>query len=123
MSDQQLEHPATQITLQGYINALEQAESRRAELDMQIRDLLPNWSLAPVVTALQALRGVASVIAVALVAEIGDFRRFPSARDLMAHFGVVPGEHSSGATKHKSSVCEGTLEQELGVIPTISADR
>lgn len=63
IADQQLEHPAMQITLQGYINALEQAESRRAELDMQIRDLLPSWSLAPIVTALQALRGVASVIA------------------------------------------------------------
>jgi transposase len=98
ISDQQLEHPAMQITLQGYINALGQAESRRAELDMQIRDLLPNWSLAPIVTALQALRGVAAVIAIALVAEIGDFRRCPSARDLMAYFGLVPGEHSSGST-------------------------
>ena len=98
ISDQQLEHPAMQITLQGYVNALEQAESRRAELDTQIRELLPSWSLAPIVTALQALRGVASVIAVALVAEIGDFRRFPSARDLMAYFGLVPGEHSSGST-------------------------
>ena len=34
-----------QITLQGYVNALEQAESRRAELDTQIRELLPSWSL------------------------------------------------------------------------------
>jgi transposase len=87
-----------QITLQGYVNALEQAESRRTELDIQIRELLPSWSLAPVVTALQALRGVASVIAIALVVEIGDCRRFPSARDLMAYFGLVPGEHSSGST-------------------------
>jgi len=98
ISDQQMEHPAMQITLQGYVNALEQAESRRTELDVQIRELLPTWSLAPIVTALQALRGVASVIAIALVAEIGDFRRFPSARDLMAYFGLVPGEHSSGST-------------------------
>lgn len=98
ISDQQLEHPAMQITLQGYVNALEQTESRRAELDAQIRELLPSWSLAPIVTALQALRGVASVIAVALVAEIGDFSRFSSARDLMAYFGLVPGEHSSGST-------------------------
>ena len=98
LSDQQMEHPAMQITLQGYVNALEQAESRRAELDVQISELLPTWSLAPVVTALQALRGVASVIAIALVAEIGDFRRFPSARDLMAYFGLVPSEHSSGST-------------------------
>jgi transposase len=98
ISDQQFEHRAMQITLQGYVNALEQAESRRAELDAQIRELLPSWSLAPVVIALQALRGVASVIAVALVAEVGDISRFTSARDLMAYFGLVPGEHSSGST-------------------------
>jgi len=98
ISDQQFEHRAMQITLQGYVNALEQAESRRTELDAQIRELLPSWSLAPVVIALQALRGVASVIAVALVAEVGDISRFASARDLMAYFGLVPGEHSSGST-------------------------
>jgi transposase len=98
ISDQQFEHRAMQITLQGYVNALEQAESRRAELDAQIRELLPSWSLSPVVIALQALRGVASVIAVSLVAEVGDIGRFASARDLMAYFGLVPGEHSSGAT-------------------------
>jgi hypothetical protein len=44
------------------------------------------------------LYAASSVIAVALVAEAGDFRRFPSARDLMAYFGLVPGGHSSGAT-------------------------
>jgi transposase len=98
ISDQQLDHPAMQITLQGYVNALEQAESRRAELDAQIQELLPTWSLAPIVTALQALRGIARVIAVALVAEVGDFNRFPSARELMAYLGLVPGEHSSGST-------------------------
>ena len=65
----------------------------------KIRELLQSWSLAPDRRALQALRGVASVIAVALVAEIGeDFSRFSSARDLMAYFGLVPGEHSSGST-------------------------
>lgn len=105
-----------QITLQGYVNALEQAESRRAELDAQIRELFPSWSLAPIVTALQALRGVASVIAVALVAEIGDFSRFSSARDLMAYFGLVTGEHSSeskvrsrGITKQGNSAMRALL--------------
>lgn len=98
IADQQLEHPAMQITLQAYVNALEQAESRRAELDAQIQELLTAWSLAPIVIALQALRGIAQLIAVALVAEVGDFNRFPSARDLMAYFGLVPSEHSSGST-------------------------
>ena len=65
---------------------------------------------------LQALRGVASVIAIALVAEIGDFERFASPRDLMAYMGLVPGEHSSGAsvrprgiTKQGNSVTRALL--------------
>ncbi|MBS1801362.1 MAG: IS110 family transposase [Acidobacteria bacterium] len=97
-----------QITLQGYVNALEQAESRHAELDIQIQELLPAWSPAPIVTALQALRGVGPVIAVALVVEIGDFRRFPSARDLMAYFGLVPSEHSSGSRGRQDLIYQRT---------------
>ena len=44
----------------------------------QIRELVPGWSLAPVVAALQAMRGVALLSAVVLAAEVGDFRRFAS---------------------------------------------
>jgi transposase len=52
----------------------------------------------PLVEALQALRGVAGIIAVSIVAEIGDLSRFKSARQLMAFLGLVPSEHSSGST-------------------------
>jgi transposase len=51
-----------------------------------------------VVAALQAMRGVAFVVAVTLVAEVGDFTRFASPRQLMAYLGLVPSEHSSGRT-------------------------
>jgi len=95
---QLFEHAAQQIAYQGYLNALEQAEVRRRQLEEQIARLLPNWSLAPVVAALQALRGVAPVIAISIVAEVGDVSRFDSPRKLMAYLGLIPGEHSSGAT-------------------------
>jgi transposase len=48
--------------------------------------------------ALQAMRGVALVVAVTVVAEVGDSRRFANARQLMAYLGLVPSEHSSGST-------------------------
>ena len=51
-------------------------EGPRLQLEEQIAALLPSWSLAPVVTALQALRGVALVIAASIVAEVGDVSRF-----------------------------------------------
>ena len=50
-------------------------ETRRDRLTQQIEELLPNWSMAPVVAALQSMRGVALVVAVTVVAEVGDFRR------------------------------------------------
>jgi transposase len=60
--------------------------------------------VAPVVTALQAMRGVALVVAITVVAEVGDFRRFASARQLMAYLGLVPSEHSSGANVKRGGI-------------------
>ncbi len=96
LANQSFAHPAQQIAFQSYLNAHEQAESRRAELDRQIDELLPQWPLAPIVEALQALKGIGRVIAVALVTEVGDLTRFANPRQLMAYLGLVPGEHSSG---------------------------
>ena len=97
-------HPAQQIVLQDYIHAVQGAEARLDRLTRQIEELLPNWSMAPVVTALQAMRGVALVVAVTVVAEVGDFRRFANARQLMAYLGLVPCEHSSGATVRRGGI-------------------
>jgi len=97
-------HPAQQIVLQDYIHAVQDAEARLDRLTRQIEELLPNWSMAPVVTALQAMRGVALVVAVTIVAEVGDFRRFVNARQLMAYLGLVPSEHSSGASVRRSGI-------------------
>jgi transposase len=60
--------------------------------------------MAPVVAALQAMRGSALVVAVTVVAEVGDFRRFANARQLMAYLGLVPSEHSSGASVRRGGI-------------------
>jgi len=54
--------------------------------------------LAPVVAAVQALRGVSILVAATVVAEVGNFSRFTSPRQLMAYLGLNPSEHSSGGT-------------------------
>src|SRR5262250_751232 len=97
-------HPAQQIVLQDYIHAVQDAEARLDRLTRQIDELLPNWSMAPVVAALQSMRGVALVVAVTVVAEVGDFRRFANARQLMAYLGLVPSEHSSGASLRRDGI-------------------
>lgn len=52
----------------------------------------------------QALRGVNLLTATTVVAEIGDLKRFASAPQLMAYLGLVPSEHSSGATKSRGAI-------------------
>ena len=98
------DHDAHQIILQEYIDAMVDAEQRRDRLTQQIERLLPRWSLNPVVEALQAMRGVAFITAVTLAAEVGDFRRFGNPRQLMAYFGLVPCEHSSGPKARRGGI-------------------
>src|SRR6516162_10415636 len=86
------------LVLEDYIAAVEAAEARRDRLTAQIAAMLPDWTLAPVVAALQAMRGMALVNAATLIAELGDLSRFANPRQLMAYVGLVPSEHSSGAS-------------------------
>jgi transposase len=100
-------HPAQQVVLQEQIDAITEAERRRDRLGEQIRGLARDWSMAPVVAALQAMRGIAFLSAVVLAAEIGDFRRFANPRQLMAWLGLVPSEHSSGAKVERGGITIG----------------
>jgi transposase len=77
------EHPAQQIAFQDYVDAVMDAERRLQRVEEQISGLLPKWNLRPVVDALQAMRGIALITAVVLVAEVGDFTRFANPRQLM----------------------------------------
>jgi transposase len=78
------------------MDALDQALARRDRLTDHIAELLPSWSLAWLVEALQVLRGYRLINAATLVAEVGDPRRFDSPRRLMGFLGLVPSEHSTG---------------------------
>jgi transposase len=100
------EHPAQQVVLQEQIDAVDEAERRRDRLGEQIRELARDWPMAPVVAALQAMRGVAFLSAVVLVAEVGDFRRFANPRQLMAWLGLVPAERSSGSKVERGGITE-----------------
>lgn len=69
-----------------------EAGARIARLEQALREALPEWSLAPMVHALQALRGVQLIAAMTLVGE------------LMAYVGLVPGERSSGPKRRQGSI-------------------
>jgi transposase len=69
-------HRAQQITLQEYVHASQEQVDRVQRLTRQIQELVPQWKQAPLVTALQSLRGVSLIVAVTTVAELGDLTRF-----------------------------------------------
>jgi transposase len=98
------EHAVHHIVLEDCIAAVEAATARRDRLEAHIEAALPEWSLATVVHALQALRGVGLVAAATLVAELGDITRFANPRQLMAFLGLVPSEHSSGGTRRQGGI-------------------
>jgi transposase len=104
LGNQTFDHPAQQVAFQTYINAMDQAIERRDLIEHQIASLIPSWSLGSVVEALQALRGVALVVAAGIVAEVGDMNRFSTPRQLMAYFGLVPGEYSSGEKRRVTGI-------------------
>ena len=81
-------HPVHYNVLEDCLEAVDTATARRDRLEAHIEAALPAWSLAPVVQALQALRGVAMLVAVTLVAELGDITRFTKPSQLMAYLGL-----------------------------------
>ena len=96
--------PVQQIVLEEYVNAVKDAQRRVAGLETQMAAALPGWSLAPVVEAVQAMRGVSLITAMTVLAELGDISRFNSPRQLMAYLGLVPSEHSSGDSRRQGGI-------------------
>lgn len=96
--------PIQQLVLQEYIENVREAKRRVAGLEKQMRAALTEWSLAPVVEALMALRGISLITAMTVLSELGDISRFDSPRQLMAYLGLVPSEHSSGGSRRQGGI-------------------
>jgi transposase len=104
LADQKMPMPAQQVVFQEYINTINETIARVERLTQQIQLLVPNWRMAPVVDALQALRGVSLIVAVTTIAELGDLTRFDHPKKLMAYLGLIPSEHSSGEKRKQGSI-------------------
>ncbi len=91
-----MELPVLQIVLEDYIGTVTAAADRVKHLEEEIGRVLPGWRMAPVVSALQSMRGIGPVTAAAIAAETGDMNRFASPGAYMAFIGIIPSEHSTG---------------------------
>ena len=101
---QAFEQPVQQVVFQEYVDAVTQASARVAGLEDRMHRALQTWSLAPAVAGLRALRGVGTVTAMTVLAELGDVTRFDSPRQLMSFLGLVPSERSSGSRRRQGAI-------------------
>lgn len=94
----------TQQAFDNYLLAIEQAEERLRELDAHIAEAAKDKSRAKQVGWLRCLRGIDTVTAMTILAELHDFRRFTNPRELMAYLGLTPSEHSSASRVKRGSL-------------------
>ena len=89
-----------------YLHEVEHMAERVRRLEQAIGEAvkLASPQMREVIRGLQALRGVAQISAVTIVAELGNISRFESARQLMGYSGTVPSENSSGKRQQRGSI-------------------
>ena len=93
-----------QATVTDYTGAIDALVLRRGTLEATIAEVIPGSPLADTVARLRCLRGLDTLSAVGLAAEVGDFARFQRPAQLMSYVGLVPSEHSSGQTRRQGAI-------------------
>lgn len=93
-------HAAERVVVDDYRLAIDQLEARLIELDARLAEIAQTAPYREPVGWLRCFRGIDTLTAILILAELHDFRRFHSPRALMAYLGLVPGEDSTGE-KHR----------------------
>jgi transposase len=91
---------AERVVVDDYQLAIDHTEARLLELDARLTEIAQADPYCEPVGWLRCFRGIDTLTAILIRAELHDFRRFHSARALMAYLGLVPGENSTGE-KHR----------------------
>jgi transposase len=98
------ENSKLKVVFQEYYHQIKELQQRVLRLEEEIRIQATDSVHAPIIQALQALRGVALITATSLAAEIGSFKRFSTPRQFMAYGGLVPSEYSSGESRRQGKI-------------------
>ena len=93
-----------QETLSEYLVTYTQLSDKLERFDKRIEELAQRDEYREKVNKLVCFKGIKTHTALSFVAEIGDFKCFPSAGQFAAFLGLVPGEHSSGPSQRRGSI-------------------
>jgi transposase len=104
LGDADAQNTYLQQVLDEHLAHLDYLETRLAHLDDQIEQVATSPVYALSVKKLEAMKGIKTLTAMLLIAEITDFRRFPNPRALMAFLGLIPSEDSSGGKRKDGAI-------------------
>jgi transposase len=96
--------PAERVVVDDYLLAIDQLEARLTEFDARLTEIAQTEPYREKVAWLRCFRGIDTLTAMLMLAELHDFRRFHSPRALMAYVGLVPGEDSSGEKQRRGRI-------------------
>ncbi len=97
-------HPSERVVVDDYLLAIDHLEARLIELDARLVEIADTEPYRERVGWLRCFRGIDTLTAILMLAELHDFQRFPSAPALMAYVGLVPGEDSSGEKQRRGRI-------------------
>lgn len=97
-------HPAERHVVGDYRIAIQQIEARRTEIDRLLEQLASAPPYRHAAGALRCFRGIDTLTAMSLLAELYDVHRFPHPRALMAYVGLVPSEASTGDRHRRGAI-------------------
>ncbi|HXG69392.1 MAG TPA: IS110 family transposase [Gemmatimonadaceae bacterium] len=104
LGQQAFTHAAQQAAFDDYLLACDLVDRRIETMERQIDEWAVHDDFRKLVGALRCFRGIDTLTAVGLVAEIGDFTRFKTAPSFMAYLGLVPSESSSGDQRRQGAI-------------------
>jgi transposase len=102
--EQRFDLPPLQRAFEATVFALEQALARQTELDKELEAVAVSAPYREPVGWLRCFRGIDTLSAIILLAEVVDFQRFRRPRELMSYLGLVPTEYSSGETQRRGAL-------------------
>jgi transposase len=100
----QFDDLASRMVVGEYVDAVQQLNQRRKQLEATIEELLPSAPFAQTAYRLRCFRGLATLSAVGLCCEIGDFKRFAKPAQLAAFLGIVPAEYTTDSKRRLGSI-------------------
>src|SRR3954452_13567780 len=93
----------SQATFIDYLSGVEMLVARRAALIAALEQVIPDSRHAPTIARLRCFRGIDTLSAAGLCAEVGDWQRF-GPKQLSGFLGIVPSEHTSDTKRRQGSI-------------------